>query len=143
MVLKVRVSPDLISGDVDEGYGKVADVFAGPRLRRKVWLRCAVSIAATGPRLLMPDREGVRLCRFEWLSCDDRAIGTNEQSRGRSVAGPRLGRFPRAEKNSTLTGVVRGGFGSCRSNSACRAVSASKGFTEQLYSTKFPSGSSV
>ena len=27
MVLKVKVSPDLISGDVDEGYGKVADVF--------------------------------------------------------------------------------------------------------------------
>ena len=27
MVLKVRVSPDLIAGDVDEGYGKVADVF--------------------------------------------------------------------------------------------------------------------
>ena len=27
MVLKVKVSPDLIAGDVDEGYGKVADVF--------------------------------------------------------------------------------------------------------------------
>ena len=27
MVLKVEVSPDLIAGDVDEGYGKVADVF--------------------------------------------------------------------------------------------------------------------
>ena len=27
VVLKVRVSPDLIAGDVDEGYGKVADVF--------------------------------------------------------------------------------------------------------------------
>ena len=27
MVLKVTVSPDLIAGDVDEGYGKVADVF--------------------------------------------------------------------------------------------------------------------
>jgi CubicO group peptidase (beta-lactamase class C family) len=27
MVLKVKVSPDLIGGDVDEGYGKVADVF--------------------------------------------------------------------------------------------------------------------
>jgi CubicO group peptidase (beta-lactamase class C family) len=27
MVLKVTVSPDLISGDVDEGYGKVADAF--------------------------------------------------------------------------------------------------------------------
>ena len=27
LVLKVRVSPDLIAGDVDEGYGKVADVF--------------------------------------------------------------------------------------------------------------------
>ncbi len=27
MVLKVTVSPDLIGGDVDEGYGKVADVF--------------------------------------------------------------------------------------------------------------------
>jgi hypothetical protein len=26
-VLKVKVSPDLIAGDVDEGYGKVADVF--------------------------------------------------------------------------------------------------------------------
>ena len=27
MVLKVKVSPDLIAGDVDVGYGKVADVF--------------------------------------------------------------------------------------------------------------------
>src|SRR6478672_5482468 len=27
MVLKVKVSPDLIGGDVNEGYGKVADVF--------------------------------------------------------------------------------------------------------------------
>jgi len=27
MVPKVKVSPDLMSGDVDEGYGKVADVF--------------------------------------------------------------------------------------------------------------------
>ena len=27
VVLKVKVSPDLIAGDVDEGYGKVADVF--------------------------------------------------------------------------------------------------------------------
>jgi CubicO group peptidase (beta-lactamase class C family) len=27
MVLKITVSPDLIGGDVDEGYGKVADVF--------------------------------------------------------------------------------------------------------------------
>ena len=27
MVLKVKVSPDLIAGDVNEGYGKVADVF--------------------------------------------------------------------------------------------------------------------
>ncbi|WP_029117866.1 EstA family serine hydrolase [Mycobacterium sp. URHB0044] len=27
MIPKVNVSPDLISGDVDEGYGKVADVF--------------------------------------------------------------------------------------------------------------------
>jgi CubicO group peptidase (beta-lactamase class C family) len=27
MVLKVRVAPDLIGGDVDEGYGKVADAF--------------------------------------------------------------------------------------------------------------------
>jgi CubicO group peptidase (beta-lactamase class C family) len=27
MVLKVTVSPDLIGGDVDEGYGKLADVF--------------------------------------------------------------------------------------------------------------------
>jgi CubicO group peptidase (beta-lactamase class C family) len=27
MVLKVKVSPDLIGGDVDEGYGKVADAF--------------------------------------------------------------------------------------------------------------------
>jgi CubicO group peptidase (beta-lactamase class C family) len=27
MVLKVRVSPDLIGGEVDEGYGKVADAF--------------------------------------------------------------------------------------------------------------------
>ncbi|SRX92018.1 beta-lactamase [Nocardia brasiliensis ATCC] [Mycobacterium shimoidei] len=27
MVLKVRVSPDLIGGSVDEGYGKVADAF--------------------------------------------------------------------------------------------------------------------
>ena len=27
MVLKVKVSPDLVYGDVDEGYGKVADVF--------------------------------------------------------------------------------------------------------------------
>jgi hypothetical protein len=27
MVLKVTVSPDLIGGDVDERYGKVADAF--------------------------------------------------------------------------------------------------------------------
>src|ERR1700731_2721799 len=27
MVLRVTVSPDLIRGDVDEGYGKVADAF--------------------------------------------------------------------------------------------------------------------
>ncbi|MGB6207421.1 MAG: EstA family serine hydrolase, partial [Mycobacterium sp.] len=27
MVLKVTVSPELIDGDVDEGYGKVADAF--------------------------------------------------------------------------------------------------------------------
>jgi CubicO group peptidase (beta-lactamase class C family) len=27
MVMKVKVSPDLIAGDVDEGYGKLADVF--------------------------------------------------------------------------------------------------------------------
>lgn len=27
MVLKVTVSPDLIGGSVDEGYGKVADAF--------------------------------------------------------------------------------------------------------------------
>lgn len=27
MVLKLRVSPDLIGGDVDEGYGKIADAF--------------------------------------------------------------------------------------------------------------------
>ncbi|HME46566.1 serine hydrolase domain-containing protein [Mycobacterium sp.] len=27
MVLRVKVSPDLIAGEVDEGYGKVADVF--------------------------------------------------------------------------------------------------------------------
>jgi CubicO group peptidase (beta-lactamase class C family) len=27
MVLSVKVSPDLIAGGVDEGYGKVADVF--------------------------------------------------------------------------------------------------------------------
>ncbi|MEB3034455.1 serine hydrolase domain-containing protein [[Mycobacterium] nativiensis] len=27
MVLKIKVSPDLISGDVDEGYGRVADAF--------------------------------------------------------------------------------------------------------------------
>ena len=27
MVLRIKVSPDLIGGDVDEGYGKVADVF--------------------------------------------------------------------------------------------------------------------
>ena len=27
MVLKVKVSPDLIAGDVDEGYCKVADVY--------------------------------------------------------------------------------------------------------------------
>jgi hypothetical protein len=27
MVLKVEVPPELIAGDVDEGYGKVADVF--------------------------------------------------------------------------------------------------------------------
>ena len=27
MVLKVTVSPDLVGGDVDEGYGKVADAF--------------------------------------------------------------------------------------------------------------------
>jgi hypothetical protein len=29
MVLRVRVSPGLIAGDVDEGYGKLADVFRG------------------------------------------------------------------------------------------------------------------
>ncbi len=28
MVLKVEVPPDLMAGDVEEGYGKVADVFA-------------------------------------------------------------------------------------------------------------------
>ena len=27
MVLKVKVSPELIAGDVDQGYGKIADVF--------------------------------------------------------------------------------------------------------------------
>ena len=27
MIPKVKVSPDLIGGDVDEGYGKVADAF--------------------------------------------------------------------------------------------------------------------
>jgi hypothetical protein len=27
MVFKVTVSPDLIGGDVDEGYGKIADAF--------------------------------------------------------------------------------------------------------------------
>ncbi|MDT5151103.1 MAG: hypothetical protein QOI01_2836, partial [Mycobacterium sp.] len=27
MVMNVKVSPDLIAGDVDEGYGKLADVF--------------------------------------------------------------------------------------------------------------------
>ena len=27
MVMKVKVSPDSIGGDVDEGYGKLADVF--------------------------------------------------------------------------------------------------------------------
>ena len=27
MVMKVRVSPDSIAGHVDEGYGKLADVF--------------------------------------------------------------------------------------------------------------------
>ena len=27
LVFKVQVLPDLIAGDVDEGYGKVADVF--------------------------------------------------------------------------------------------------------------------
>jgi hypothetical protein len=27
MVLRVKVSPGLIGGDVDEGYGKLADVF--------------------------------------------------------------------------------------------------------------------
>ena len=27
MVLKVKVSPELVAGDVDEGYGKIADVF--------------------------------------------------------------------------------------------------------------------
>ncbi len=27
MVLRVKVSPELVAGDVDEGYGKVADVF--------------------------------------------------------------------------------------------------------------------
>ncbi len=27
MVLKVEVPPDLMAGDVEEGYGKVADVF--------------------------------------------------------------------------------------------------------------------
>jgi hypothetical protein len=27
MAHKVRVSPDLVGGDVDEGYGKVADAF--------------------------------------------------------------------------------------------------------------------
>ncbi len=34
MVLKVAVSPDMMGGDVDEGFGKVADAFrAQPRLR--------------------------------------------------------------------------------------------------------------
>ena len=27
MVLKVKVSPDLIAGDADDGYGRIADVF--------------------------------------------------------------------------------------------------------------------
>jgi CubicO group peptidase (beta-lactamase class C family) len=27
MAVKIKVSPDLIGGDVDEGYGKVADAF--------------------------------------------------------------------------------------------------------------------
>jgi hypothetical protein len=29
MVLKVKVSPDLIAGDADVGYGRVADVLRG------------------------------------------------------------------------------------------------------------------
>ena len=47
MVLKVKVSPDLIAGDVDEGYGKVADVFrrnltSGQEVEPSEWpnLRC-------------------------------------------------------------------------------------------------------
>jgi hypothetical protein len=43
MVLKVAVSPDLIGGDVDEGYGKVADAFhANFTAGRKVGAAVAV-----------------------------------------------------------------------------------------------------
>ncbi|MCE9516160.1 MAG: beta-lactamase family protein, partial [Mycobacterium sp.] len=35
MVLRVDVPPDLIGGDVDEGYGKVADAFRANFAERK------------------------------------------------------------------------------------------------------------
>ncbi len=49
MVLKVAVSPDLIHGDVDTGYGKVADAFRA-NFRDGTEVGAAVAVYRDGVR---------------------------------------------------------------------------------------------
>lgn len=51
MVSKVKVSPDLIGGDVDEGYGKVADVFRR-NLRNGKEVGAAVAVYRDGRKVV-------------------------------------------------------------------------------------------
>ncbi len=50
MVLKVTVSPDLIGGDVDEGYGKVADAFRANFACRREVGAAGADTATASPR---------------------------------------------------------------------------------------------
>lgn len=51
MVLKLSVSPDLIGGSVDEGYGKVADVFRANFARRRE-IGAAVAVYRDGAKVV-------------------------------------------------------------------------------------------
>ncbi len=51
MVLKLRVSPDLIGGDVDAGYGKVADAFRAT-FRDRAEVGAAVAVYRDGVKVV-------------------------------------------------------------------------------------------
>ncbi len=66
MAQRVKVSPDLIGGDVDEGYGKVADVFRrnmvsgqrSGRLSRSTAMASKSSISGVVSAMGSPKRRG-------------------------------------------------------------------------------------